>query len=171
MNMNIAWAHALNACNSLNTVLIIPHFRKTMSYQFLTKDQLTTFLCSLQDLLNSKHEVVKETLPTRIPIIMSDGLVEAVTREKLELSPSFKVEECGLQLKFYQKDREVGIRGYCFKIPLNSKHKNRTIRSSSNGWDLFPTSPFKIYFCSLFWWPDYLQACVKRGQTCEVAVN
>ena len=46
---------------------------------------------------------------------MSDGSVEEVTREKLELSPSFKVEEYGLQLKFYQKDREVGIKGYCLK--------------------------------------------------------
>ena len=86
-----------------------------MSYLFLVKDQLTTFLCSLQDLLNSKHDVIKETLPTKIPILMSDGLVEEVTREKLELSPSFKVEEYGLQLRFYQEDRVIGIKGYCLK--------------------------------------------------------
>ena len=85
MNVYIAWAHAFNACNSINTVLMVPYFRRTMSYQFINKDQLTTFLCSLQDLLSSKHEIVKENLPARIPIIMSDGLVEEVTREKLEL--------------------------------------------------------------------------------------
>ena len=52
-----------------------------MSYLFLVKDQLKTFLCSLQDLLNAKHDVIKETLPTKVPILMSDGLVEEVTRE------------------------------------------------------------------------------------------
>ena len=86
-----------------------------MSYVFLVEDQLATFLCSLQDVLAAKHDVTKKTLPKEIDIFMSDGLVEEVTREKLELSPSFKVEEYGLQLRFYQKDREVGIQGYCFK--------------------------------------------------------
>ena len=79
------------------------------------KDQLTTFLCSLQDLLSSKHEIVKENLPARIPIIMSDGLIEKIGREKLELSPSFRVEEYGLHIKFYQKDRQAGIMGFCLK--------------------------------------------------------
>ena len=86
-----------------------------MSYLFLVKDQLTTFLCSLQDLLAAKHDVTKETLPTKIHILMSDGLAEEVAREKLELSPNFKVEEYGLQLRFYQEDRVIGIKGYCLK--------------------------------------------------------
>ena len=86
-----------------------------MSYLFLVKDQLTTFLCSLQDLLAAKHDVTKETLPTKIDILMSDGLAEEVAREKLELSPNFKVEEYGLQLRFYQEDRVIGIKGYCLK--------------------------------------------------------
>ena len=87
-----------------------------MSYIFLVKDQLATFLCSLQDLLAAKHDVTKENLPPKIEILMNKGLAEEVAREKLEISPNFKVEEYGLQLRFYQEDRVIGIKGYCLKI-------------------------------------------------------
>ena len=60
-----------------------------MSYIFLVKDQLANFLCSLQDLLTAKHDVTKETLPTKIPILMSDGLVSINIKQVEDSSPLF----------------------------------------------------------------------------------
>ena len=45
-----------------------------MTYVFLIKDQLHTFLCNLQDLLADKHEVTKENFPPKIKIFMDEGL-------------------------------------------------------------------------------------------------
>ena len=46
---------------------------------------------------------------------MDKGLEEEVAREKLESSPNFKVEEYGLQIRFFQEDKVIGIKGFCFK--------------------------------------------------------
>ena len=86
-----------------------------MPYVFLVKDQLHTFLCSLQDLLADKHKVTKENFPPKIEIFMDKDLEEEVAQEKLESSPNFKVEEYGLQIRFYQEDKVIGIKGYCLK--------------------------------------------------------
>ena len=84
-------------------------------YVFLIKDQLHTFLCSHQDLLANKHEVAMKSFPPDVEIQMVEGLEEEVAREKLESSPNFKVEEYGLQIRFFQEDKVIGIKGYCLK--------------------------------------------------------
>ena len=87
-----------------------------MTYQFVNREQLTVFLSSLQDLLGSKHEIIKEALPAEIDINLEDGLAEEVIAKKLELNPTFRTEEFGLQIKFYQKiNGKAGVVGYCWK--------------------------------------------------------
>ena len=86
-----------------------------MTYQFINKEQLTIFLSSLQDLLGAKHEIIREALPAVINIDIVDGLAEEVSGKKLELNPSFRTEEFGLQIKFYQKNGKTGVVGYCWK--------------------------------------------------------
>ena len=59
-----------------------------ISYKFVNVEQLTVFLSSLQDLLGSKHEIIKEALPAEIDINLEDGLAEEVIAKKLELTKS-----------------------------------------------------------------------------------
>ena len=50
-----------------------------------------------------------------VDIQLVEGLEEEVVREKLETSPNFKVGEYGIQLRFVQKDKIIGIHGFCLK--------------------------------------------------------
>ena len=86
-----------------------------MKYVFLIKDQLRVFLCSLQDLLAEKHEITRNSFPANVKIQMVEGLEEEVAKERLESSPNFKVGEYGLQIRFVQEDKIIGIKGFCLK--------------------------------------------------------
>ena len=86
-----------------------------MKYVLLIKDQLQVFLGSLQDLLAGKHDIVRISFPPMVDIQLVEGLEEEVVREKLETSPNFKVGEYGIQLRFVQKDKIIGIHGFCLK--------------------------------------------------------
>ena len=86
-----------------------------MEYVLLIKDQLQVFLGSLQDLLAGKHDIVRISFPPMVDIQLVEGLEEEVVREKLETSPNFKVGEYGIQLRFVQKDKIIGIHGFCLK--------------------------------------------------------
>ena len=54
-----------------------------MSFKFVNVEQLTVFLTSLQNLLLSKHEAVKEALPAEFFISFGDKLSEEVSERKL----------------------------------------------------------------------------------------
>ena len=95
-----------------------------MSFKFVNVEQLTVFLTSLQNLLLSKHEAVKEALPAEFFISFDDKLSEELSERKLEQNPTFRRGEFGLQLKFYKDvNGAAGVEGYCknnFDEPDNS---------------------------------------------------
>ena len=86
-----------------------------MTYVFPIKDQLRVFLGSLQDLLAGKHEIIRTSFQAKVNIQLVEGLEEEVAKEKLETSPNFKVGEYGIQLRFVQEDKIIGINGFCLK--------------------------------------------------------
>ena len=86
-----------------------------MEYVLLIKDQLQVFLGSLQELIAGKHDIVKSSFPPSVNFQLVENLEVEVVREKLETSPSFKVGEYGLQLRFVQNDKIIGIHGFCLK--------------------------------------------------------
>ena len=86
-----------------------------MGYVLLIKDQLQVFLGSLQELIAGKHDIVKESFPTMVEFQLDENLEVEVVREKLETNPSFKIGEYGLQIRFVQTDKTIGIYGFCRK--------------------------------------------------------
>ena len=86
-----------------------------MAYVLLIKDQLEVFLDSLQKLIAGKHDIVEESFPPDVEFQLDDNVIVEVVKEKLESSPSFKVGEYGLQIKFVQTEKTIGIHGFCLK--------------------------------------------------------
>ena len=86
-----------------------------MVFRLLIKDQFSVFLDSLKAQIEAKHHVIPESLPDYVDFNFGETVKLEVTRLKLEIAPTFKPNEIGLQCKFVQSEKLVSLCAFCYK--------------------------------------------------------
>ena len=86
-----------------------------MIFKLLIKDQLCIFLDSLKAQIEAKHSVVTEDLPVHVDFELGENMKSEVIKMKLDIAPSFRPNEIGLQCKFVQSEKVVSLWAFCYK--------------------------------------------------------
>ena len=86
-----------------------------MIFQLLIKDQLCIFLNSLKAQIETKHIVVTESLPEYANFELGENMKSEAMKMKLDMAPSFRPNEIGLQCKFIQSEKVISLWAFCFK--------------------------------------------------------
>ena len=86
-----------------------------MIFQLLIKDQLCIFLDSLKAQIETKHIVVTESLTDHVNFELGENMKSEATKMKLDIAPSFRPNEIGLQCKFVQSEKVISLWAFCFK--------------------------------------------------------
>ena len=86
-----------------------------MIFKLLIKDQLCIFLDSLKAQIEAKHSVVTEDLPDHVDFELGENMKSEVIKMKLDIAPSFRPNEIGLQCKFVQSEKVISLWAFCYK--------------------------------------------------------
>ena len=86
-----------------------------MIFQLVIKDQLCIFLSSLKAQIETKHVVVTESLPDSVSFELGEDIKTEAVKMKLDMTPSFRPNEIGLQCKFIQSDKVISLWAFCLK--------------------------------------------------------